>query len=80
MLYPLSYGGDVPAYDGISEGERRGPSHSYIVSYIVPTRELHPRGATPTPLQGSGGERRDCRGSIDAKATPAAGPAIEQHS
>ena len=41
VLYPLSYGGDVPAYEGLLKEARRGLSRSYIVSCIVPTRELH---------------------------------------
>ena len=46
MLYPLSYGGDVPAYGGIPEADKESPGRSYI----VPARELHPGVPLARPL------------------------------
>ena len=43
VLYPLSYGGDVPAYECFFAGRRRGFSRPYIASYIISTRDLRPR-------------------------------------
>ena len=43
MLYPLSYGDESPAYDGILQATWEASWHPYIASYIVPTHELHLR-------------------------------------
>jgi hypothetical protein len=40
MLYPLSYGGDGPAYEWILQEGWRGVNRSYIASCIVPPASL----------------------------------------
>ena len=83
MLYPLSYEGELPAYRRFLEGGLSAPRRSYIDSYTVPTRELHPVApvARVRNLAGAVLKPRECAPEPGAGGLFAAGPNIglERH-